>query len=81
MGSSISIYIIDERLLSIYKKKKRDRCYDQHCNKKINVGDEVVSRMVSKGYNGKFRVRFHKNANRTYRVLYHKKCAMELNII
>jgi len=78
MVSGLIKFIIDERLLKRHKKNNTHICYDQHCRKKIKVGDWVISRMVSSGYNGLFT---RKSGNKTRRVLYHLECAKELNII
>jgi len=80
MVSKILSYIIDKRIESMYKKKGLYKCHNQRCFKPLKIGDCVISRMVSSGY-----CRFPKGCfikrQKTRRVLYHLKCAMELNII
>jgi len=89
MSKTIRVFPLTMRLMDIYRRKGLLSCYNSRCSRgALKIGELVVSRLVSSGYNGKFRIaeRCQIIANlepeqRTRRVLYHYRCAEELNLI
>lgn len=89
MSKTIRVFSLTKRLMDIYRRKGLLNCYNSRCSRgALKIGELVVSRLVSSGYHGKFRIAEKctqiaklEPEQRTRRVLYHYNCAEELNII